>query len=113
MILKDELNDSIAILSVDGKIDATNSQEFELHIKKLIENGKHKILVNMELCPYVSSAALRVFIVAAKNLKHLSGELVFAVMCKQVTDVFEISGFSRLFKIFQTELDAQNYFVQK
>ena len=112
MILKDELKDNFLVLRVDGKIDAITSQEFELHINKLIGEGNHNFVVEMGMCPFVSSAALRVFIVMAKKLKHLSGELVFAAMCKQVADVFEISGFSKIFTTFPTEMDATNYFAK-
>jgi len=55
---------------------------------------------------YVSSAALRVFLLAAKRISAAKGSVRLCGLSTTLKDVFDISGFSKLFVITVTLQEA-------
>ncbi len=100
---KDQNN---VIVSIMGRMDAVTSPEFEKSLSELIAAGDINFLINMSRLEYISSAGLRSILTIAKILKAKSGNLLFAGLQGPVKDVFNISGFGAIFKIFETEEDA-------
>ncbi len=66
--------------------------------------------MNFEKLHYISSAGLRVLLAAAKQLKTADGELRICDLNEVVKEVFDISGFSTIFKIFENETEALDSF---
>ena len=56
------------------------------------------ILLDMEKLEYVSSAGLRAFKRAYMDLHRKGGSLAAKNVSKSVMEVFELTGFTRLFK---------------
>lgn len=98
-------NDTI-IVSLSGRLDASSAPEAEQHLNKVIDNSK-KLIINLSELEYISSAGLRVLLVAAKKLRHTNGNLALCSLQDGVKEVFDISGFSSIFNIYTTEQEAQ------
>lgn len=96
----------IMVVSVSGRIDAITAPDFENHLDKLITGGDKLLLINLSDLNYISSAGLRSILSSAKKLKALSGEIVFTGLQGPVEEVFQISGFQSIFKIFPSEGEA-------
>lgn len=94
------------IVSVSGRIDAITAPEFEGNLDALITAGEKILLINLSGLGYISSAGLRSILSSAKKLKALSGEILFTGLQGPVDEVFQISGFKSIFKIFPTEAEA-------
>ncbi len=77
---------------------------------QLIEAGENRFLVNFEKLDYISSAGLRVLLTAAKQLKGTDGELRICSLNEVVREVFDISGFTTIFKVFGSESEALDGF---
>jgi len=95
-----------AVVSVRGKIDAVTSPDFEKTLADLIEKGETILLLNCASLDYISSAGLRSILSIAKKLKPRDGKLLFAGLRGQVREVFKISGFESIFRIFETPEEA-------
>ena len=54
----------------------------------------------MDQLEYVSSSALRVFLMTLKTLKKKNGRFVLFGLQPQIREVFDISGFLDLFQIY-------------
>lgn len=102
--------DKIAILILEGKLDTQTAPDAEKALAELINEGIFKILVNFEKLDYVSSVGLRVLLATAKRLKSSQGEIRLCAFNEVVRDVFEISGFSKIFKITANETEALDDF---
>ena len=48
---------------------------------------------------YISSAGLRIVLLAAKRMKSAGGRLVLCSLNPQIAEVFDISGFTRILDI--------------
>jgi len=94
------------VVSVTGRIDAVTAPEFEKGLSALIAGGDSVLLLNLNDLEYISSAGLRSILTTAKQLKAKEGKLLFCGLKGPVKDVFKISGFGSIFKIFETEEEA-------
>jgi len=99
---------NVSIVSVTGRMDAVTAPEFEKSLLELISKGEKKFLVNLAGLEYISSAGLRSILVIAKQSKAGQGEVIFSGLKGPVEEVFKISGFHSIFKIFDSEEAALN-----
>jgi anti-sigma B factor antagonist len=108
-INKTECN-GIVEINISGRLDAATSSDAESVITGVIDNNHSKILINLENLTYISSAGLRVLLVAAKEMKAKSGKIILCSLIDNVKSVFEISGFSIIFEICSTKEEALDKF---
>jgi anti-anti-sigma factor len=106
MEINTKKNQNIVIVSLKGRMDAVTSPDFEKSLSERIAAGESNFLINMDRLEYISSAGLRSILTIAKLLKTKDGKILFAGLQGPVKDVFNISGFGNLFKIFETEEEA-------
>jgi len=100
----------ISILSLTGSLDTNTSKEAEDQINKLLEEGSIKLLIDLTDLDYISSSGLRILLSTSKKLKPLKGEMRICGLNETVNEVFEISGFTMIFKIFKTIEEAKTSF---
>jgi anti-anti-sigma factor len=93
---------NVFIVSVAGKMDAINAPKLEKAISIHVETGEKTIILDFDKLDYISSAGLRVVLMSAKQLKANRQELMISGLKNSVKNVFELSGFYSLFKIFNT-----------
>lgn len=98
--------DNCTIVEVKGRLDTTNYNNLETELNKIIEKGKHNILVDCTNLVYVSSSGLRVFLVALKTLNKLNGKFLMSNLQDNIKEIFEISGFISIFKVFTSNEEA-------
>ena len=94
------------VVDFEGSLDTSTSPDAEGRLSSLMEGEGVKILINFKKLDYISSAGLRVLLVSAKRLKSRGGELRLCHLNETVQEVFEISGFSSILKVFNTESEA-------
>ncbi len=100
--------DKQVVVALSGRIDSTAAVEFEEQLIEIIEQGTNTMVVDFLNIQFISSAGLRVLLLAAKKVKPYSGKLHLCNMSKDVREVFDISGFSSIFDIHETVSDATN-----
>ncbi|MBE6865224.1 MAG: STAS domain-containing protein [Ruminococcus flavefaciens] len=83
------------IISLTGRIDTSNASEWEQKIMQQLSAEKENVFDASKL-EYISSAGLRVLI---KARKKLSCEMRIFDVSPEVYDIFEMTGFTELFKI--------------
>jgi anti-sigma B factor antagonist len=98
--------DSVPILAVSGRIDATTSKDLENALNGLIDENKTRIVVDMAGVEYISSVGLRVMLAALKKVRPSQGDLMLASLQPFVREVFEITGFTKLFLICPNQGEA-------
>lgn len=98
--------DEYYVVDVSGRLDATTACEFEEQCDKWLAENEIRVVVDMEKVEYISSAGLRSILTSAKKLRAKGGELYFCGLTGMVADVFKMSGFAAMFKIFETREQA-------
>lgn len=98
-----EINESkegtAVIVQPIGRIDTNTAGEFEERLVDVLDRQETKIVVDLAAIDYISSAGLRVFLMAAKKLRGLGGSFVLAGMNDHIKEVFDISGFTPIFTL--------------
>ena|SRR5579872_525621 len=100
--------DGQMVVSLGGRIDSTAAVEFEEKLIEIIDTGCNTMVVDFQRVQFISSAGLRVLLLAAKKVKPYGGKLLLCNMSKEVREVFDISGFSSIFEIHENVSTAIN-----
>ncbi len=105
-----EYDNSILVLNPLGRIDGTNAKAFEEALLGRIDAGDNNILMNFEGINYISSAGLRVLLMAAKRTSQSAGKLALCAVQDHIQEVFKFSGFSEIIPIHEDRPKALNTF---
>jgi len=105
-----EYDDSVLVLNPLGRIDGTNAKAFEEALLGRIAAGDNQILMNFEGINYISSAGLRVLLMAAKRTEQAQGQLALCAVQDHIQEVFKFSGFSTIIPIHSDRPAALNSF---
>ena len=100
----------ICTLSLTGRLDAYSAGELEKKLGSLTEAGNVRLVINMEKLEYISSSGLRVLLATLKKAKSLQGDVKLACLKPFIKEVFDISGFTGLFNISETQEAAVGNF---
>jgi anti-anti-sigma factor len=103
---KKEKIGNFSVLKIKGRIDTLHSSALEDEVNQLFESGEKNLILNCSGMNYISSSGLRVFLVAQKKAKAINGKLFLCEMQPAIQEIFRISGFSNLFRIFETQEEA-------
>ncbi|MBF0281633.1 MAG: STAS domain-containing protein [Zetaproteobacteria bacterium] len=99
-----ETHGEVMLISLAGKLDSMTAQTFEQDLLGQIAQGRVRLVIDFSQLNYISSAGLRVILMAAKRIKVASGKLVLSGMQTHIREVFEISGFLTILNV----LDGTN-----
>jgi len=111
MNIKEISIDKATVLVIEGRIDSTTSALLEKKLLIMIEEkGVKNMIIDFSSMDYISSAGLRVLLMAAKRTDKMGGEIVLSGLDANVREVFEISGFSIMFTMYASQADAINAF---
>lgn len=91
------------LVSIDGRIDTTNYNEFENAINHVFEDVVKAIYLDCSKLSYISSSGLRVFLTVQKKMMSVNGKFFLFAMQPGIKEIFDISGFSSIFSIYETQ----------
>ncbi|MDF1485555.1 STAS domain-containing protein [Ramlibacter sp. H39-3-26] len=102
MNLEQERRDDVLILRPRGRLDSSSSPELERVVVEQIDTGIQRLVFDLSALDYISSAGLRVVLLAGKKLRASKGKLVLVGLRDMVREVFDMSGFLSLFTVTAT-----------
>jgi anti-sigma B factor antagonist len=106
MEIKQVKHGEITLLNLIGRLDANTSGELESVLIPMIDGGEKKLILDFSALDYISSAGLRLLLLAAKKLRNNKGEIILCSMKDFIKEIFEISGFTPIFTIVDSKEDA-------
>jgi anti-anti-sigma factor len=93
------------VLSPRGRIDHANAGELQKYLWPWLGSpgaGPGRLVLDLSGLPYISSAGLRVLLMASKQVKAQGGTLAVAGLQAVVREIFDISKFTLVFPVFPT-----------
>ena len=75
-----------------GRLDTTTAPELEKMVREELTGGP-SLVFDLEKLNYISSAGLRIFLIAQKLMKG-HGELKLINVAETVLEIFEMTGFT-------------------
>jgi anti-anti-sigma factor len=97
---------NVAIAVMVPRFDAYTANDVETALRDQIAKGTKNMVCDFSQTDYVASAGLRVLLSTAKSLQKLGGQLLIASMKPYVYEVFEVSGFTQILKVFTSQEEA-------
>lgn len=89
----------VVIIKLSGRLDSSTAPPAEESFARVLASGPLHLAIDMSGLEYISSAGLRVLLVVAKKLQQAKGKVVLFGLVQNVREVFQISGFDRIFAI--------------
>lgn len=93
---------NVVCIAPTGRIDHSNAEAFAEAVKKHLDGcaqDGHAILFDLERLEYISSAGLRVFMLAAKACNPAGGRLAIARPRPLVGEILKISRFHHVLPV--------------
>lgn len=87
------------LVSLSGRLDTTNAEQFREDIASLMDDPAPDFELDCTEMEYTSSQGLRMFLMLQKTVSSKGGKMVMTNMKPQVKEVFDITGFSNIIKI--------------
>ncbi len=105
MQLDSEQQQGVLILKPSGRLDSNTAQQFEKDLLAQLDNNP-QVVLDLAGLDYVSSAGLRVLLIAAKQVKQKAGSLALCALQDSIRQVFEISGFLSILTVCDSREEA-------
>ena len=79
-----------------GRLDSAAAPGFLAAVNSATHGGGSSLLIDFSEVPYISSAGLRVILIAAKTLAARGGRLALCSLSEQVAEVLAFSDFASI-----------------
>ena len=86
------------IVALSGRLDTTTSPKLQESLIPEFDNETH-IELDFKDLKYLSSAGLRVLLIATKTAKAKNGRLTLINVSDDINEVFQMTGFSDILNI--------------
>ena len=108
MEIKTQAMKRCELVTVSGRIDSATAPDLEKALLGMIAAGQKNIVVNLAGCDFISSAGLKALLSGLMKVRKAmpAGDLVISEIRPELRESFDLVGFDRLFKFFETDLDA-------
>ncbi len=99
--------DGYAVLSVSGEVDVATVPRLREQLHGLVAQGRTKIVVDLDGVDFLDSTGLGVLVGALKRVRA-DDEGVLHLVCTQprIRKVFEVTGLTKVFSLFDTVDEA-------
>lgn len=101
----------VLVIDMEGRLDSKAAGYGNDEVVRIVKEDHKKILVNLEKLDFISSAGLRVLLLASKLQQEKKGQIKICCANDMVRNVLETCGFNSLISLYPTESDAMKSFA--
>lgn len=106
MQIKTEWGQGILVVMPEQRIDGSNATKFHDTLSLAIKDTDGSLVLDMERLTYVSSAGLRVILIASKALEGRDMRLLVCSLSEKVRKIFQISGIDKMVETHNAREEA-------
>ena len=106
LLIDEEKVEDVVVLRLEGLVDSGTSQLMEGRLNDVISDGNVKIVVDLDLVDYISSAGWGIFVGEIKGVREGNGDIKLASMRPDVREVFDLLEFNTLLTPYDSRRDA-------
>ena len=103
-----ETQERCALVRLSGELDHATAAEIAETLLGLIKTGRTNLAINMRDVIYISSAGLRVLMLAQVQARRTKppGKIVFSELAAPVEKIFRMVGFDDFFEFCAADAEA-------
>lgn len=94
------------VVQLIGRVSYTESNEFQTKLDELLLKDEQLVMFDCAELSFISSAGLRAILQLAKQAPSKDKKLVFHSLQDNVAHIFDISGFTKILKIYPDKEQA-------
>lgn len=102
MQIAEQRQDGVDVIAPSGRIDTTTVGALDARLAPLLAAECPRVVIDFSGVDYISSAGLRLLLLAARRVQSTGGALVLCALGEPVRQVFHLAGFLPLFTIRDT-----------
>lgn len=106
MEIVEKIQSSVLVLAASGRFDSDGSRHFEDCGARAFSSEQAGFVIDLSEVDHINSAGLRTLLRAAKALKTAGKKIVLCGLHERVRTIFEITGFTTVFEIYDTRSAA-------
>ncbi len=99
-----------AVLEISGRLEAPLHPEMRDEIDRLLDRGRHRIIVDCSGLEYLGSRGVSIFIAVIDEVRARGGDLKLAGVRPQAAVVLDRLGVTRLIQVFRSVDEAVRAF---
>ena len=99
MTITKTVNENNINISIAGRLDAVTSVQLSTELDKIFAEGAFNLFLDLKGLEYISSAGLRILLVAQKQVTSQGVKLELTGVKDSVKQVLDMTGFSSLLTI--------------
>lgn len=89
------------VIKITGRIDSYTSPKITKTIQKLIKEGHHNFVMNLNEVNFLSSSGILMFVNLQKQLtKQKDGKIIFSEVPDLIYSSFKLAGFDKFFEFY-------------
>ena len=96
------------LVVVSGRLDQSQNLLLEEELLRLLDEGHHRLIVDLSGVTYVNSGGLRCLVTVWRQARQRGGNIVLCGMSERIARVFTIVGFDKVFLIYPNRVDAEH-----
>ena len=100
----------VTLIKIQGRVDHHSAKDFQNalkpHLDRDIQGEQKKIIIDLSGVDFMTSAGLRVLMIAAKICDKQKAEIAVAALQPGVQEIFKISRFDLILRTFPTVKSA-------
>ena len=100
----------VDLVTVAGRVDSSNASQLDERLKELMDNGRHKLVLELSGVNYMSSAGLRAMVGAVRECKKHRGDVRLANVSERVAEVLKLAGLNAIFQTYEDKTSAVGSF---
>ena len=106
----------VDVIGVKGRLTAAEAPQLQQQLNQLFDEGRFRILLDFAELEYISSPGLRVLIEARKRAREWKlsqfdqGDIRVVNLPPRIKEVFDLTGFTSLFQIYDDLVEAVGSF---
>lgn len=99
--METQQKDGVTVISVDQRLDALAAPKFRETIKKMSEQSKTKLIIDMTKTKLIDSSGCGVLVASLRTLLKNHGDIKIARPSPQVKTLFGLTRLDRVFDIYE------------
>jgi anti-sigma B factor antagonist len=101
----------VIVLDLKGKMTLGEGDELlKDKINSLVQQGRRKVVLNLEGVPYIDSAGLGEIVRTYTTISRQGGSMKLLNLTKRITDLLSITKLLTVFETYDNEADAVRSF---
>lgn len=101
-------NAGVTFVMMKGSLAATTAEQGNKEMKRIVDAGAKKVVLNLADVSYISSGGIRVIMMAYKLLNNVQGQIKIAAAKGMVKEALQASGFDLLSRVYGGNIQLCN-----